>query len=331
MKKTLLYALMCFVLCACGDSETPEGAKNPISFCITLIDEHGNNCGENIYNEDLAEYITVNYKGNIYEAKKNSHNEEAIYLSCYNKSNLGYVVEFGGIDGSKEFENESFTIDCGNGETNVVTFSNRKVVTEGKETFVQDCKLNGIHVDKSQIECKAGIHYYVHNFLNTGIIVSIPIWCQIRFMPVDKKGNSLLDNSGFLAKVKEGTTFTYRGVTSNIETDYTGSKLKLKLTDESFGELEKEPRILFGTFHTNKILKDQTLEINWFDGSKDVVEINFLSHVGKLNDPTSAYYDPNVPQQELDIRVNGELLTPGYTYNYPQLMIFAHKKVFDLD
>ena len=333
MKKFFVYTLMFLMLSACSDKEEPQPQKekNPISFCITLIDEHGENCGTTIYKDNLAEYITVKYKDKVYEAKKDSHNENEIYLSCRHKNQLGYIIEFDGIDGSMKIENESFTIDCGNGETNVVTFSNRKENTANGEGFVQECKLNGVPVDKSQIVCKVGIQYYLRNLMiNSGLIVSGPSCCQIRFLPVDANGNSLMENQEFLEKIKEGTTFTYRGVTSNIETEYTGSKLKLKVTNESFGGLEKEPRILFGTFPVNKILKGQKLEINWFDGSKDVVDINFLSHYKALNDPSSAYYDPTVPQQEFDVRVNGVQLEPPYpTQSLHSVLLFVYKKVFN--
>ena len=332
--KILFLSILAMVwLSACGEKEVPQPqkVKNPISFIIKLVDEHGENCTNDIFSNNLGEYVAVKYKDKVYEAKNNSHNDEEIYLSCRVKPQLGFVVEFGGIDGSKEFENESFTIDCGNGETNVVTFSNRKINTANGEEFVQECKLNGVPVDKSQIVCKAGIQYYVRNFIEkSGVIVPGSVWSQIRFMPVDKDGNSLLNNPEFIEKVKEGTTFTFRGLTSKIETEYTGSKLKLKVTNESFGELEKEPRILFGTFGINKILKDQKLEINWFDGSKDLIDIDFLSHYKALNDPTSKYYDPNVPQQMLDVKVNGEQLEPPYpTSGLHSILVFVHKKVFD--
>ena len=336
MKQTILFALMCLVMCACNEKEVPQPqqVKNPISFRLFLIDEEGNDCTNSIYSNNLGEYITIKYKDKVYEAKKNSQNEYGIYLSCRKHPQLGYIIEFGGIDGSKEFENESFTINCGNGETNVVTFSNRKVVTANGEEFVQECKFNGVPVDKSQIVCKAGIQYYVRELMaNTGLIVSGPSYCQIRFLPVDANGNSLIDNPEFIAKIKDGTTFTYRGITSNIETENTCSKLKLKVTNESFGELEKKPRILFGTFPVNKILKGQRIEINWFDGSKDVVDINFLYHYKALNDPTSEYYNPNIPQQELDVKVNGVQLDAPHAYSpstsIHKILLFVHKKVFD--
>lgn len=337
MKHTILFALMCLVMCACGEKDDPQSqqVKNPISFRLFLIDEEGNDCTNSIYSNNLGEYITIKYKDKVYEAKKNSQNEYGIYLSCYyTGTNIGRVVEFGGIDGSKEFENESFTIDCGNGETNVVAFSNRKVVTANGEEFVQECKLNGVSVDKSKIVCKIGIHDYIYYcYEKFGLLVSGPGYSQIRFSPVDANGNSLLENKEFIKKLKEGTTFTYRGITSNIETEYTGSKLKLKVTNESFGELEKEQRILFGTFPVNKILKDQRIEINWFDGSKDVVDINFLSHYKALNDPTSKYFDPSIPQEVLDVKVNGVQLDAPQAYrpstSVHKILLFVHKKVFD--
>lgn len=324
--KTKFLILLCVALCACSEKEVsqPEKIKNPISFCINFVNEDGESCGDLIYSNNISEYFTVKYKDVVYNVKKDCHNEYEIYLSCHHKYKSGYIVEFGGIDGSKEFENESFTIDCGTGETNVITFSNRKVVTDEGETFVQECKLNGVSVDKSQIDVKLGIHSY-----NSEVFANLPSYCQIRFIPVDAEGNSLMENQEFLNQVKEGTTFTYGGVTSDIETVYTGSKLKLKLTNESFGKLENELRILFGSFHTVKILKDQKLEINWFDGSKDIVDINFLYICRFVSDPESVSYNPNAPQNELDIRVNGELLDPGYQSGIVSIMVFAYKKVFD--
>ena len=77
-------------------------------------------------------------------------------------------------------------------------------------------------------------------------------------------------------------------------------------------------------------MKGQKLEINWFDGSKDVVDINFLSHYKALNDPSSAYYDPTVPQQEFDVRVNGVQLDPPYpTQSLHSVLLFVYKKVFN--
>ena len=113
MKHTILFALMCLVMCACNEKEVPqpEDIKNPINFAIILIDEHGENCTNSFYSNNLGEYITVNYNDKVYEAKKDSHNDTKIYLSCRKHPQLGYIIEFGGIDGSKEIENESFAIE----------------------------------------------------------------------------------------------------------------------------------------------------------------------------------------------------------------------------
>ena len=334
VKGMILAVVMAVVMMACGDGDglQAEKEKNKISFVIKFVDENGVDWVNSIYSDNLGEYFTVTYKGKVYEVKNNSQNKDGVYLSCYHKANVGRVVEFGGIDGSKEFENESFTIDCCDGKTNVVTFSNRKVNTADGTIFVQDCTFNGEAVDKSQIVCNVGIHNcYNYCYDNFGIIVSGAGWCQIRFMPVDVNGNSLLTNTEFMEKVKSGTTFTYRGITSPIETEYTGSKLKLKVTNESFGELEKEPRIMFGTFNVVKILKDQKLEINWYDGSKDVVDINFAFHYSRLNDSTSNCYDPTHPQNVFDIRVNGEQLEQPYiTSSLNSTMVFVYKKMFEV-
>ena len=76
-------------------------------------------------------------------------------------------------------------------------------------------------------------------------------------------------------------------------------------------------------------MKEQKLEINWFDGSKDIVDINFLYICSFVSDPESVSYNPNAPQNELDIKVNGKLLDPGYQSGIIPIMVFAYKKVFD--
>lgn len=335
MKRIFFYALLCLMMMACGDGDglQAEKEKNKISFVIKFVDDRGYDCVNSIYTEKWSDFITVKYKDEVYEVKNNSQNTDGVYLSCYHKENVGRVVEFGGIDGSREFENESFTIDCCDGKTNVVTFSNRKVNTADGTIFVQDCTFNGEAVDKSQIVCDLGTHhcsYYIYQ--QYGLLGMMPIWCQIRFMPVDVNGNSLLTNTEFMEKVKAGTTFTFRGITSPIETEYTGSLLKLKVTNDSFGKFEKFTRILFGTFNVVKILKDQKLEINWHDGSKDVVDINLTYHYDMLNDSSSPYYDPTHPQNVLDVRVNGEQLEqPGYTSEiFFSKMVFVYNKRFEV-
>ena len=75
------------------------------------------------------------------------------------------------------------------------------------------------------------------------------------------------------------------------------------------------------------------MEINWFDGSKDVVDINFLYHYKALNDPTSKYFDPSIPQEVLDVKVNGVQLDAPQAYSpstsVHKILLFVHKKVFD--
>ena len=340
----LIAFAMGFVSCSDSDNNAPEASieENTIDFTINF---EGDN-GEALSSQgDLSQFVTVKYKGVTYAVVEGEREAGKIGFNLITDNDGKKQLVFGGIDGTKEVENEKILIDCANGTTNEITFSNKKVVGRSGEDFVRTYSFNGQPIESPEVVCT----FHRNGFLvpmngGTGSYV-------IKFKMIDESGNNLLTDEKFRNKVKGGTSFTFRGVTSpivDVDKIYINpdgynpeglqekldayekkTKYKLKIETEKKNDGTTDAIVAFGPFSTFFIYRDQELVVNWFDGSKDIVQFTLLYMPKYFTDPTSSYYNPEAPLQELNVTCNGKTITEGYPSIPVYTMQFTIKKTFD--
>ncbi len=356
LKHHIILVLIAFAMglvsCSDSDNNAPEAPieENTIDFTINFVTGSGN-----AYSADdntITQLVNIKYKGETYAVVEGKREAGKIGFNLETDSTGKKQLVFGGIDGTKEVENEKILIDCANGIPNEITFSNKKVVGRSGEDFVRTYSFNGQPIESPEVVCT----FHRNGFLvpmngGTGSYV-------IKFKMIDESGNNLLTDEKFRNMVKSGTTITFRGVTSPIVDvdqeianigDHTiprdsltygtiltvwggpeqkaNYKLKMGTTKNKDGI--KEVIIVFGSLSTFYIYRDQELVINWFDGSKDVIKFTLLYMPKYITDPTSPYYNPEAPLQELNMTCNDEEVTYGTVGSIGTTLQFLIQKTFD--
>lgn len=134
---TLLFISLCFVACDNDNEDLGDAIWDiyPLVIRVEVTDSQGydllNPYTENNWREQP---ITATYKGETYEIKwdpffdgrPNTRLYPARFYGLYTRYNLPlekYMLEFGEFDGMGDYENETLTIDWGNGRTDVITYS----------------------------------------------------------------------------------------------------------------------------------------------------------------------------------------------------------------
>ena len=348
---SLVLIALAVVMVSCSDSDNnaPEASieENTIDFTINF---EGDN-GEALSSQgDLSQFVTVKYKGVTYAVVEGKREAGKIGFNLITDNDGKKQLVFGGIDGTKEVENEKILIDCANGTTNEITFSNKKVVGRSGEDFVRTYSFNGQPLESPDVICPFEYNSYLATEqINGGVFNYL-----IKIKMLDKSGNDLLADDKFRIMVKEGTTFTFRGVTSpivavdKIYTDPNGynleglqewqnnweeykkkTKYKLKIETEKKKDGTTDAIVAFGYFSTIYFYRDQELVINWFDGSKDVVKFTLIFMPKYFTDPTYSSYNPEAPQQEFNMTCNGEEVTYGTVPPKHITLQFTINKTFD--
>ena len=335
---------MGLVSCSDSDNNAPEASveENTIDFTINF---EGDN-GEALSAEgDLIQLVNIKYKGETYTVVEGEREAGKIGFNLVTDNDGKKQLVFGGIDGTKEVENEKILIDCANGSTNEITFSNKKVASRGGEDFVRTYSFNGQPLESLEVVCPFEYNSY-RIPMNGGVSSYL-----IKFKMVDESGNNLLTDEKFRNMVKDGTSFTFRGMTSpivDVDKVYINpdgynpedlqetldayekkTKYKLKIETEKKKDGTTDAIVAFGPFSTFYFYRDQELIVNWFDGSKDVVKFTLIYMPTIITDPTSSYYDPKAPLQELNVTCNGKTITEGYPSIPVYTMQFTVKKTFD--
>lgn len=352
----LLIALaMVMVSCSDSDNNAPEAPleENTIDFTINFVTGSGN-----AYSADdntITQLVNIKYKGETYAVVEGEREAGKIGFNLVTDNTGKKQLVFGGIDGTKEVENEKILIDCANGSTNEITFSNKKVVGRNGEDFVRTYSFNGQPIESPEVVCP-----FAHNsWLASLNMIGGTGDYAIKFRMLDKSGNNLLTDEKFRNKVKDGTTITFRGVTSPIvDVDQEIAKIldktiprdsltygtfisvwggpeqkanyKMKIGTTKNKDGIKEVMIVFGSLSAYYIYRDQELVINWFDGSKDVIRFTLLYMPKYITEPTSPYYNPEAPLQELNMTCNGEEVTYGIApHSFNSTLQFTIIKTFD--
>lgn len=340
----LIAFAMGFVSCSDSDNNAPETPveENTIDFTINFVDKNGEALSSQ---DDLNQLVTVKYKGDTYAVVEGEREAGKIGFNLVTDSNGKKQLVFGGIDGAKEVENERILIDCANGSTNEITFSNKKITGRSNEDFVRTYSFNGEPIESPDVVCPFEYNSYL-KVVNGGVSNYL-----IKYKMVDESGNNLLTDEKFRNKVKEGTSFTFRGVTSpivDVDKIYINpdgynpeelqekldayekkTKYKLKIETEKKNDGTTDAIVAFGPFSTFFIYRDQELVVNWFDGSKDIVKFTLLYMPKRFTDPTSSYYNPEAPLQELNVTCNGKTITEGFPLFPVYTMQFTIKKNFN--
>lgn len=153
----------------------------------------------------------------------------------------------------------------------------------------------------------------------------------------------MLLNEKFCKALKENTTFTFRGKTSKIvlsetkdgveypkpedlETSSTFDTFNLYFNTHYSSDGSHSNIIKFGQFISGIYYIDQALEINWFDGTKDVVTFTLVNMPSYYTDPTSDLYNPAMPAAQYELYWNGE----SVKYEAQNaVMSFTMRKTFD--
>lgn len=357
-KRYISFVLIAFAMglasCSDSDNNAPEVPveENTIDFTINFV----NGSGQAYSAEDntITQLVNIKYKGETYAVVEGKREAGKIGFNLETDSTGKKQLVFGGIDGTKEVENEKILIDCANGTTNEITFSNKKVAGRSGEDFVRSYSFNGQPIESPEVVCPFVYNSWVASLNMNGNIGS----SAIKFKMLDKSGNNLLTDEKFRNMVKDGTTITFRGVTSRIVdvdqeianiadptiprdsltygtilTVWGGpeqkANYKLKIGTTKNKDGIKEVTIIFGCLSTFYIYRDQELVINWFDGSKDVVKFTLLYMPKYITEPTSPYYNPEAPLQELNMTCNGEEVTYGTVHSIGSTLQFFIQKTFD--
>ena len=350
----LIAFAMGFVSCSDSDNNVPEAPleENTIDFTINFVNGSGN--AYSAEDNSITQLVNIKYKGETYVVVEGEREAGKIGFNLVTDNTGKKQLVFGGIDGTKEVENEKILIDCANGTTNEITFSNKKVVGRSGEDFVRTYSFNGQPIESPNVICPFVYNSWVASLNMNGDIGTY----AIKFKMIDESGNNLLTDEKFRNKVKDGTTITFRGVTSPIvDVDQEIAKIldntiprdslpygmfisvwggpeekanyKLKMGTTKNKDGIKEVIIVFGSLSTFYIYRDQELVINWFDGSKDVIKFTLLYMPKYITDPTSSYYNPEAPLQELNMTCNGEEVTYGTVGSIGTTLQFLIQKTFD--
>ena len=166
--KNLLFhlwtILLCLpLLCACDDSneggggDTPIWDFYPICFYFDVQDAEGNNLLSpltegNILNQD----IKATYRGKEYGLNEPVADTKAYLARMYGLRTLetkdGHCqLCFGELQGEDTYENETLTLDWGDGTRDVITFSSRLTWKSPEDPeFDRHFFLNGVEQDGSQ-------------------------------------------------------------------------------------------------------------------------------------------------------------------------------------
>ncbi len=341
LKWMLILAVMLIGFTSCSEDESEsvmtEVENNTIDFTIEITDSVGKDWLQTGSANDICGLLRVKYNGETYFITEESRSEVDVSLALVSGENGSKKIVFGGIDGTREYAKESFTIDCADGKKQEVTFSNRIDRSSGETRYVRTYTLNGEPIEEPTVKCEYEfIPYNVHMVGGFQSYV-------FDFEPIDKNGNNLLLNEKFCEALKKNTTFTFRGKTSNIvlsetkdweeypkpedmATSSTFDTFNLYFNTHYSSDGSHNYRIKFGQFVCGIYYIDQTLEINWFDGTKDEVTFTLVNMPSYYTDPTSDLYNPSMPLAQYELYWNGERVKHESQH---AVMSFTMRKTFE--
>lgn len=341
LKWMLMLAVMLIGFTSCNEDDPesvmPEIEKNTINFTIEITDSLGTDLLQTGRANNICGLLRVKYNGKTYFITDDSRSQGEESLTLTSVENGCKKIVFGGIDGTKEYTKESFTIDCADGKKQEVTFSNRIIEVSGETRYVRTYALNGEQIEEPTIKCE--YEFIPYNVQMVGGFQSY----VFDFEPIDKNGNDLLLNDKFCKLLKENTTFTFRGKTSKIvlsetkereeypkpedmESSSTFDTFNLYFNTHYSSDGSHSNRIKFGQFISGIYYIDQILEINWFDGTKDVVTFTLVNMPSYYTDPTSELYNPSMPLAQYELYWNGERVKHEVQH---AIMSFTMRKTFE--
>ncbi len=228
-------------------------------------------------------------------------------------------------------------MDCASGKDYVVTFSNKF----DKSTYVRSYALNGKNLAEPVVECEFELLPCEQDMVGGNLFLY-----GLEVLPVDAEGGDLLKNEEFIENVKR-SKFTFRGVTSDIvvstskdgdefptpedvasdvKPDY-AQRYKLYVNTHTYSDGSKRVRMFFGPFLACFYYCDQELVINWYDGTKDVVNFTLMDMPAYYTNPNSALYNPELPEARYEMRLNGEPLQGEVVTTN---MWFEYKRTFSI-
>lgn len=167
LKWMFILAVMLIGFTSCNEDDPEsvmtEKEENTIDFTIEFTDSVGANLLQTGSANNICGILRVNYNGVTYFITEDSRSQGDVSLTLVSGENGNKKIVFGGIDGTKEYAKESFTIDCADGKKQEVTFSNRIHRSSGKTRYVRTYALNGEPIEEPTIKCEYEfIPYNVH-------------------------------------------------------------------------------------------------------------------------------------------------------------------------
>ena len=124
----------------------------PLKFYFFLVNEDGKDLLNPDTRDDVASNrITATFRGKEYVLNDSVYADTDLPFKGLRKHQQlyseKYYLTFGELDGMEAYEDEELVLDWGNGQKDVITFTSKMVMVDGKPTFVRDYRLNGEVVD----------------------------------------------------------------------------------------------------------------------------------------------------------------------------------------
>lgn len=136
------------------DDQGEEWELLPLKFYIMLINEDGKDLLNPDTKDDVvSNHVTATLRGEEYVL-------DAPTDSCSTFKGLQrqkqlfsdrFYLTFGELNGREVYENEDLTLDWGNGQKDVITFTSKMTIENGRPTFFREYFLNGEKIPKQGV------------------------------------------------------------------------------------------------------------------------------------------------------------------------------------
>ncbi len=288
-KRNFLYlcmaAIVAFAFCGCSndDEELVLQDWSPIKLCIYIQNEKGwNLLNEGQFANVLNHPISLTHNGQTYkwnEVSELEKTETRYYapkfegLTAKKDSTNRVYLQFGELDGSEEYVNETFVLEWDGGRRDVIVM-NRKITNRRKMQAETTFTLNGEPYEPEGL--LLGGKKFV--LLKENDSDNRPIydfgWFDLKFYVKDAEGNNLLDKTVEGNIANEEITLTYQGKTyakdggnNPVTRDSSGWFYGLATMKDSNGQ----PYLSFGELDSTTKFVDEPIVITWGDGSTEEI------------------------------------------------------------
>lgn len=285
MKKLwLLTALVAMFLgfTACGEEDGPNPNKvydfAPIVVHFTLTGENGEDLLDPATPGTYAGMpLTVTYRGNTYKkdvftgwnrpyTRAYLADMNGIYTTGmkYVDRSDRYALAFGELDGADTYEDETITLNWGDGTTDVVTFSLKLKWKKDEPVIKRSFKLNGEEVAKDKPRPVIDLRRKPLDKLEEGMVNPL----VFNFFLTNWNGDDLLrpyNNADVeRSRVKaifRGQEYYINQKSSAAEDDALASNFMGLTIDDSKEAQRRE--LLFGEFSGTETFEDETIVFDW--------------------------------------------------------------------